>query len=233
MDFPIAEIFLAPQGEGFNVGVLMVFVRLAGCTVGKPWADGEKKEFNVLNNYQMKCTVADGREFVCDTDYQVHKRMTYEDIRKEVILLGGTCKQICLTGGEPLMHAKSGILKDLVHWFKHDDFTINLETSGTISVTDEVAEILDMIDYIAVSPKKGFLYEYIELADEFKLLVDENFDLTSFPFSFTLPYEKVFLQPINYENAINMVNMNLCLDLQKKYPELRISSQSHKQWGTR
>lgn len=231
--YPIAEVFCAPQGEGFFVGALMVFVRLAGCTVGKQFTPAEKQYFVVLNNYQTKCTLADGREFACDTDYKMSLSATYTELLQYIISAGGACKTICLTGGEPLMHANSGLLANLLGQLRADNYEIHLETSGTIPLTEEVVECLDMIDHIAISPKKGFLPDYKNHVDEYKILVDEDFRWDLFPYLSSMEKDKIFLQPINFEHQINGTNLDLCLKLQMDHPEIRISMQSHKQWGTR
>lgn len=235
--YPIAEVFLAPQGEGFNVGTLMVFVRLAGCTVGKRYSVNMYEPRGkvlppIFPIYTNECTTADGRTFACDTDYRKHHSFTYEQLKACIVHVGDKCKQICLTGGEPLMHAKTGTLLPLVSAFKADGYSINLETSGTIPVGDIEADVLDHIDHIAVSPKKGYLVEYNKWMDECKLLVDKDFDLSKFA-KYDLPPEKVFLQPINNEHTVNEDNIKICLEIQKQNPEFRISLQTHKIWNSR
>lgn len=69
--YPISEIFTSVQGEGVYSGVMMTFIRLAGCTVGKPYKESEKlignniDGFKQLPVYTEKCTLYDGREFPC------------------------------------------------------------------------------------------------------------------------------------------------------------------------
>lgn len=246
MEYPIAEIFLAPQGEGFNVGKLMHFVRLAGCTVGQRYPK-ERYELplpelgpsnidhllHILPDYTNKCTLADGREFPCDTNYKLAYKTGYAKLKETLEKESEGCMEICLTGGEPLMHAASGVLVDLVNRLSEDGYSINLETSGTIPITRELEVLMEKIGHICISPKLGFREEYIEWGDEFKILIDVNFRYDMFPFLHKINPEKIFLQPINGEHTVNIANLNLCLALQKKLPDARISLQAHKFWGTR
>ena len=236
MEYPIAEIFLAPQGEGFNVGKLMTFVRLAGCTVGKrypPSYYGEGQGAGLFPIYTNECTLADGRTFPCDTNYTLAKKYTYVELLTEIQSLSEGCMEICLTGGEPLMHAASGILDDLCTNLVQDGYSINLETSGTITISEVIRDVLKLMSHVCISPKKGFREEYLKWGGEFKILIDENFRYDEFPFIAKIAPSKVFLQPINGEHTVNLENLNLCLVLQKKLPEARISLQAHKLWNTR
>src|SRR6185369_9387497 len=106
--FPIAQLFTAPQGEGMHVGVLMKFIRLAGCNVGR-YSEGASEELSalrVLNPRHSICTSALGDSFLCDTDYHVIDKMTAEEA------IGDTdVTAICITGGEPFMHDLSPFIK--------------------------------------------------------------------------------------------------------------------------
>lgn len=79
---PIAPngVFVTVQGEGALLGVPMVFVRLAGCSVGCP---------------------------ECDTDYRVDRRLTAREIVREVASVlptSGAVEWVWITGGEPTDH---------------------------------------------------------------------------------------------------------------------------------
>lgn len=89
--YPIAKdgIFLTVQGEGVLLGLPMVFVRLAGCSVGCPQ---------------------------CDTDYRVDRRMNAKEIGQEVsALLNSSVEWIWITGGEPADHDISELVNTLKH----------------------------------------------------------------------------------------------------------------------
>jgi 7-carboxy-7-deazaguanine synthase len=75
MRYPLAKhgVFRTVQGEGILSGVPMVFVRLAGCSVGCPQ---------------------------CDTDYRLHERLTAQEIGGRV-RDAGPREWVWITGGEP------------------------------------------------------------------------------------------------------------------------------------
>lgn len=232
--FPVAETFVSPQGEGLFTGTMMQFVRLAGCSVGKPYNQVERVQLNILNSYQTKCATFDGREFTCDTNYQMKTSMTKKGIAD--LAMQHSLKRICLTGGEPLMH--EGIIP-AIHWLASRGFTVHVETSGTIPL---VRIFNPKRVWITVSPKRGYLPSEIrENANEIKLLVDENFTdevlkqfMTSvFPEGAKDFSPTVWLQPINNEYNINYANVKLCLAMMDRYRTLRLSLQQHKVIGVR
>jgi 7-carboxy-7-deazaguanine synthase len=222
--YPVAEIFQSPQGEGQWQGSLMTFVRLAGCNVGKPFTQVERDmhyaEGNALKVYQEKCVCWSNAAFACDTDYRVthSKRMTPDEILRE-------CEgvyRVIITGGEPLIHD----LLPLLRVFRIAGKKVHLETSGTRPLTPLRAIGFNV--WVAVSPKKDYLVESLILADEIKVLVGPDFSEVEFEKHFIGYMDKVWLQPINYENDLNMKNVEHCLAIQRKYPITRLSIQSHK-----
>lgn len=99
----ISEIFFSLQGEGVEIGLPTVFVRLFACDLRCSW---------------------------CDTMYAVegrdYREMGIGDVRAEVDKLD--CKRVCITGGEPLVQKKevSALAESLIA----DGYEIVLETSG-------------------------------------------------------------------------------------------------------
>ena len=77
--YPLADpgVFRTVQGEGVLLGVPMVFVRLAGCSV----ACGG-----------------------CDTNYAPAGGMRASDIGREMDRVRGNCEWVWVTGGEPADH---------------------------------------------------------------------------------------------------------------------------------
>jgi organic radical activating enzyme len=113
---------------------------------------------------------------------------------------------------------------------------INVETSGTIPLGKVVAplENYGVPHWITVSPKKGCLEESLLHADELKVVIEpKSFNNEQFKEVYGNYLDKTFIQPVNYELNVNMDNLNFCLDLQKQYPQVRISVQAHKFWGVR
>ncbi len=102
----INEIFYSIQGEGRNAGLPTIFVRTTGCN--------------------LRCSY-------CDTTYayyegeEMHLHDIIEKIKK------WKCKRVCLTGGEPLIQEE---MPDFVDMLIRDGYEINIETNGSIDVSD-------------------------------------------------------------------------------------------------
>jgi 7-carboxy-7-deazaguanine synthase len=224
--YPIAEVFTSPQGEGCYAGQMQTFIRLAGCTVGKPYPK-QVRDRKGLPIYTEKCTLYDGREFACDTDYRRHEKLTSSAILERI---PSGVDHVCITGGEPLMHDLSLLITHL-HGIGR---TVHIETSGTIAIA------LDPDVWVTVSPKMGVLWNMIERANELKILVNKDFnlrvplshDIGSFDLTTLALRKPVFLQPVNEEHTVNTDNLKRCMEWQKKYPQFRVCVQMHKVLST-
>ena len=99
----ISEIFYSLQGEGLQIGLPTVFVRLFACDLRCSW---------------------------CDTMYAVEGRDFKEVPIKEVIseIKRWDCMRVCITGGEPLIQKKE--VTELAESLIKLGHTILLETSG-------------------------------------------------------------------------------------------------------
>lgn len=227
--YPVAEVFESPQGEGQHCGVLMTFLRFAGCTVGRPYSTKERERLH-LQVYQERCTLWNGRqEFSCDTNFRMANRMTIEQLLTACL----PAERVCLTGGEPLMHNLLPLVSELFRMRKR----VHIETSGTYPIERYVnlAQTLNGHLWCALSPKKNFLKHELYLYDEIKILVGKGFSEDEFlrEFEDQLQLGKIWLQPINELKQIDDANMMKCLALQKKYKKARISSQAQKVWNVR
>jgi organic radical activating enzyme len=78
----VNEIFYSVQGEGAWIGTPMIFIRLAGCSMGCDFCD-------------TKYSWAEG------------KKMLIEAILQEIRIY--PCKRVCITGGEPLEQDLRGL----------------------------------------------------------------------------------------------------------------------------
>ncbi len=99
----ISEIFFSIQGEGVEIGLPTVFVRLFACDLRCSWCD--------------TMYAVEGRDF---------KDLSLEEVKEEIGRFG--CKNVCITGGEPLIQMKEVEMlgKDLLE----EGHRIVLETSG-------------------------------------------------------------------------------------------------------
>lgn len=113
----ITEIFHSIQGEGINVGIPTVFVRLTGCP--------------------LRCRY-------CDTAYAFTggNLVDVDSVVREV--LSFSTKHVTVTGGEPLAQPSC---RDLVTELCDAGSSVSLETSGaldTSSVDPRVSIVLDL-----------------------------------------------------------------------------------------
>lgn len=101
--FDINEIFYSIDGEGKRSGQLCTFVRFNGCNI--------------------RCAY-------CDTPYALCSMKNYMEIDEiKDIIKKYKCKNITLTGGEPLLQ------KNLLNLIKSlQDYDINIETNGTLDI---------------------------------------------------------------------------------------------------
>ncbi len=146
MSLRITEIFYSIQGETSKIGLPTVFIRLTGCP--------------------LRCQY-------CDTSYAFYggEVMLFEDIIRQVTKFN--CKDVCVTGGEPLAQANSKkLLKDLADL----DFQVSLETGGSISLKeiDERVKIIMDIKTPDSGESTKNRWENLELlkqTDELKIVI--------------------------------------------------------------
>ncbi|NPA23026.1 MAG: 7-carboxy-7-deazaguanine synthase QueE [Crenarchaeota archaeon] len=121
----VSEIFTSFQGEGPLAGRRAIFLRLARCNLRCTW---------------------------CDTKYAYEPRyvLTIDQVRKIILKYRESMMQerplLVVTGGEPLIQKRG--LRSLLESIK-EMFVTQLETNGTIDVSD----IIELFDYVVVSPK--------------------------------------------------------------------------------
>ena len=113
----ITEIFSSIQGETSKIGLPTVFIRLTGCP--------------------LRCQY-------CDTSYAFYggELVLIEDIIGQV--QKHNCKDVCVTGGEPLAQKNS---KELLTDLANLDFQVSLETGGSMSlegIDERVKIIMDI-----------------------------------------------------------------------------------------
>lgn len=111
------EIFHSIQGESTRVGLPTVFVRLTGCPLRCDW---------------------------CDTDYAFTggESVSVAEVLARVARFG--CRQVCVTGGEPLAQKACPALLAALCDAGYD---VSLETSGALDVSGvdaRVARIMDL-----------------------------------------------------------------------------------------
>jgi organic radical activating enzyme len=208
--YPISQIFLSIQGEGYHTGTRAVFVRLAGCNFHCPW---------------------------CDTDFTPKSIMTAKEIGQHVAALlaevgPGDGDMVVITGGEPTIHNLTPLLDTLLDV---SSFYICIETNG--SRPDELERIEDKVNWVTCSPKNHEYYNAavkghrekehdkvqrsIDLANEVKMIFSEDINPYAFELSRHFEGGTAYIQPCsqNYAPAVAFVMAN---------PQWRLSIQLHK-----
>ena len=111
MNYLINEIFLSLQGEGYNQGKEVIFLRFAKCNLACSW---------------------------CDTDYHSGVEMSISEIIQR--LEEYDCKSVLLTGGEPTIYNLLPLLnklKNLSYWIAIESNGTN-DLSGYRNLIDHI-----------------------------------------------------------------------------------------------
>ena len=100
----VNEIFESIQGESTYAGIPCIFVRLTGCN--------------------LRCSY-------CDTVYAYSEGsvMSLDEILNRV--KGYGARNICITGGEPLLQENTS---KLINLLKKNHFNVYIETNGSLNI---------------------------------------------------------------------------------------------------
>ena len=147
----INEIFYSIQGESTYAGERCVFVRLTGCN--------------------LRCTY-------CDTEYAFYDG---EDLQIDSIIEkieSYNCNLVEITGGEPLL--QNGVYT-LMTKLCDKDFTVLLETSGSLSIEKVDSRVTNILDFKTPSSKmdkKNYFnnVDYLKPNDEVKFVLGSRED---------------------------------------------------------
>ena len=125
----LKEEFLSIQGEGRFRGELSIFIRFAKCN-------------RVCEDLKIEYKVGDTIKYGCDSYDSVDKDFKY--LWKEVAIEDlicivkkyPDCKNIVLTGGEPLLNIKDNDFISFISYLKNNRYKITIETNGDINIAD-------------------------------------------------------------------------------------------------
>lgn len=152
----ISEIFYSIQGEGIEIGMPTVFVRLFACDLRCSWCD--------------TMYAVEGRDF---TEVPVHK--VINEIEK------WDCKRVCITGGEPLIQEKQ--VSELAAELIKMGYNILLETSGHKMPPDVFWTENSVISMDCKCPGSGMhermdfsLYPKLRSSDQLKFVIQDALD---------------------------------------------------------
>ena len=101
------EIFCSINGESSDSGLPCIFIRLYGCPIGCSYCDQPQSPEN-------------------------KKRISVENVINKVLKFKGV-KNVCITGGEPLIHKE---VIPLTWELMHMGYKVSIETSGCVPIED-------------------------------------------------------------------------------------------------
>lgn len=154
MEFSISEIFYSIQGEGTRAGLPCVFVRLQGCNNFCKWCD---------TVYAQDVTK---KEMIITAEELIEKIISYD------------CKFVELTGGEPLLQKN---VLPVMEFLCDLDYTVALETNGTLDVCDVDPRVIKIIDVKTpssdMSAKNNYeIFNNLQSHDEIKFVILDRED---------------------------------------------------------
>jgi len=149
----ICEMFRSIQGEGLMIGALTFFVRTSGCNLDCKW---------------------------CDTKYSKEEKGTDISV-DEIVKEAGDIKNICVTGGEPLLQDE---VYELMDAFLRQNKRIVLETNGSVDIS-RVKEDKNLIISMDIKCPSSGMEEHMMLSnmdllkstDQLKFVIDDGGDL--------------------------------------------------------
>jgi 7-carboxy-7-deazaguanine synthase len=196
------EIFYSIQGEGKNIGQPSIFIRTSLCNLHCIWCDTdytwnwESTRFKHHNDQQ-----AGYQKFKMS---EVIQEMTTEEVTEQVRQYA--CKNIVLTGGEPMMQQEA--LIELMEQLG-EDYWFEIETNGTLLPDPAFDQLIHQYN---VSPKlansgnsqklreKAKAYQLFTASPKahFKFVVADQSDLDEIRqliHKYDIPAHKVYLMP--------------------------------------
>ena len=202
MSYRVNEIFYSLQGEGIRAGTANVFVRFSGCN--------------------LECSMEPGPRspggFDCDTEFMSGRTMLGTQIIAEAERIAPDCRNVILTGGEPVLQLDS----DLYNLLREKRYHIAIETNGSMPVPFEV-------DWITVAPKVAEHAIRQHKADEVRYVrhYGQGIPRPSCDAVYQL------ISPAFDGNSLSRDNLSWCIQLVKENPQWRLSVQQHKFWSVR
>ncbi|HUO13653.1 MAG TPA: radical SAM protein [Verrucomicrobiae bacterium] len=115
----ITEIYKSLQGESTYAGLPCVFVRLTGCNLRCSWCDSEYT-------------------------FQGGRKMSLEEVMKEVSRLSPQGGLVEVTGGEPMLQEREVV--PLMERLLAEGYGVLLETSGERPLATVPAEVVKIVD---------------------------------------------------------------------------------------
>lgn len=247
---PIAETFMSIQGEGVWTGTPMLFIRVAGCNVGKyqnwPLSTDLGAPIPIMQDRDLPlmiekkhsiCTTITGEQFLCDTNYHAAQKMTLGEL--ETLILDSNLRHICITGGEPLLY-QNDLDHVMYRCLGRRQLRFHIETSGTVEfkLNYYCRDSASGQVWVTCSPKAGckkiypnewkFLYWSDPSSDHIEIEKDDEAFAAVVASTTDGSNAPVYIQPINSVGEVDRQCVQRGLRLLMRHPEWRMSVQMHK-----
>jgi len=209
MTLKVTEIFSSVQGEGPNIGLPAIFLRLSGCNLSCSFCD-------------TKYALTEGKELtVEEVSLQIQK------LQRGMSYSGG--KRLIITGGEPLCQQEEltkflSIVKQPMTGFIE---FVEIETNGTIVPTKEM---IKYVDSWIVSPKsfplqietQQFLHKPVINKTHLKFVINSTIDIHNLleaytQFNHLIPPEQIFLMPCATSITEQFIRLPMIIKTAKTY----------------
>ncbi|MVN91964.1 7-carboxy-7-deazaguanine synthase QueE [Mucilaginibacter aquatilis] len=221
------EIFHSIQGEGKNLGKPSVFIRLSLCNLYCKWCDTDYTWNWEGTSYAHNNDALPGyHKFAKD---EMMALLSDDEIN--AIVTDYNCKNLVITGGEPLVQQKS--LISLLQLLRQTNplYHIEYETNGTFIPLPEVDALSDQYNVSVKLSNSGVEYNERVVPEaiswfatspksNFKFVVDTNDDLNEVQQIITdhkISNEAVFLMPQGSSVESLQQKQNWIVELCKQY----------------
>ena len=206
MLYPVVEIFESLQGEGYNTGKPVVFLRFGRCNLACPW---------------------------CDTPYGAYEMLEEDAVVARVAAF--RCRALVVTGGEPLIQEGLGALlsrlKDLGYWIAVETNGLERPPEEWLRRIDYMA-VSPKALYEALYDDERM----VTAADEVRVVVDGDVQAFCVSMRDRIAAERYYLSPCerdggtNVEETVRLLGM---LNRSRKTNKWLLSFQTHKLAGLR
>jgi organic radical activating enzyme len=206
LSYPVVEIFESMQGEGYNTGKEVVFLRFGECNLACPW---------------------------CDTEYRAFETLVEEQIVSRVSALRP--KAVLLTGGEPFIQEGLESLlvrfKELGYWIGVETNGVCAPPQAWLRRIDYVA-VSPKALYASLYDDERM----VTRADEVRIVVDGDVRAFCEDLRNRIEAAHYFLSPCARDGALNVqetIRLLGALNRGRRQGKWLLSLQTHKLAGIR
>lgn len=206
VSYPLAAqgVFRTVQGEGALLGVPMIFVRLAGCSVNCPG---------------------------CDTDYRVQERVPVDSLVRRVMGDDNGTRWVWVTGGEPTLYDLQPLCEKL-HQYGYRVALATAGVTEGVPRGNSVES--QGFDFVSVSPHKVDETWKLRRGEQLNVVPGLNgLELEHLAGVDVTGFSHKFITPCWYDRTDRMEHVEACRAWVDAHAAQgwRLGIQAHKAWG--